>query len=231
MWLCHKAELSTIGLLENNLVKLLPGISQLYYPTFMLLISTLVNNLCSVYSIIFLGTDWMWWWLDRFERRYWRCWEDSSFKWSYWKSGFVVRPERYHQVTFTLDFLIGKIGILVPQLWSEGQLHPSTFKLANIVPQLLFVGQTRPYVDIILHNNIIILHNNMRFMQKVLLPLAPSPLNSATVYFFTKKIFNQCKSHSVVASMHLEAEQHKCLIWNIEVYLPMHCILLRTHWE
>jgi hypothetical protein len=32
----------------------------------------------------------------------------------------------------------------------------------------------------------------------------------------------------VVASMHLEAEHHKCLIWNIEVYLPIYCILLRT---
>jgi len=35
----------------------------------------------------------------------------------------------------------GKIDILVPQLLSEGQVHPSTF---NIVPQLLFLGQTYP---------------------------------------------------------------------------------------
>ena len=81
---------------------------------FMLLIFTLFNNLSSVYLVVFVGTDWMWWWLDWFERRYWRCWEDSSFKWSYWKSGFVVRPERYHQVTFTLDtsldFLIPVVG-------------------------------------------------------------------------------------------------------------------------
>jgi len=34
-----------------------------------------------------------------------------------------------------------KIDILVPQLLSEGQVHPSTF---NIVPQLLFLGQTYP---------------------------------------------------------------------------------------
>ena len=33
---------------------------------------------------------------------------------------------------------LGKIDILVPQLYPEGQVRPSTFKLANIVPQLLF---------------------------------------------------------------------------------------------
>ena len=38
----------------------------------------------------------------------------------------------------------GKIGILVPQLYPEGQVCHSTFKLANIVPQLLFSDQTRP---------------------------------------------------------------------------------------
>jgi hypothetical protein len=118
-----------------------------------------------------------------------------------------------------------------PQLWSEGQLHPSTFKLANIVPQLSFLGQTHPYVDIILYNNIIILHNNMRFMKKILFTLGSFPFKFCNSLFFTKKIFNQCKSHSVVASIHLEAEHHKCLIWNIEVYLPMHRILLRMHRE
>ena len=33
----------------------------------------------------------------------------------------------------------GKIGILVPQLYPEGQVRHSTFKLAYIVPQLFFL--------------------------------------------------------------------------------------------
>jgi hypothetical protein len=144
-----------------------------------------------------------------------------------------LTPYKISNMKFKYSCIIkkGKIGVLVPQLWSEDQLHPSTFKLANIVPQLSFLGQTRPYVDIVLYNNIIILHNNMIFMQKVLFTLGSFPFKFCNSLFFTKKIFNQCKSHSVVASMHLQAEHHKCLIWNIEVYLPMHRILLPTHRE
>jgi hypothetical protein len=38
------------------------------------------------------------------------------------------------------SFFIGKIGILVLQLYSKNQLHPWTIKLANLVLQLLFLG-------------------------------------------------------------------------------------------
>jgi hypothetical protein len=40
---------------------------------------------------------------------------------------------------------IGEIGILVPQLYTKGQFRASTFKTANLDPQLIFLGQTRPY--------------------------------------------------------------------------------------
>ena len=45
----------------------------------------------------------------------------------------------------------GKIGILVPQLCSECQIGPSTFKLVNLVPQFLFSGQTYPCGNVALH--------------------------------------------------------------------------------
>jgi hypothetical protein len=54
----------------------------------------------------------------------------------------------------------GKIGILVPELYTKGQLHPSTFKTANLVPQLLFLGQTRPYTNMWPHIG-------MKLIQKV----------------------------------------------------------------
>jgi hypothetical protein len=71
-------------------------------------------------------------------------------------------------VSFVWTFPFGKIAVLLPQLWPEGQVHPSTFKSANIVPQLLFLSQSHPYADIILHNN-------MRFMPKVLFSLGSLP--------------------------------------------------------
>jgi hypothetical protein len=44
----------------------------------------------------------------------------------------------------------GKIATLVPELCTNGQLHPSTFKLVDLTPQLSFLGQTRPCVDVVL---------------------------------------------------------------------------------
>jgi hypothetical protein len=127
----------------------------------------------------------------------------------------------------------GKIGVLVPQLWSEGQLHPLTFKLANIVPQLSFLGQTRPYVDIILYNNIIILHNNMSLCKKSSLPLAPSSLNSATVYFLLKKYLTNA-SHTPLAPSSLKIfRSWTSQVFNLEhrSLLTRASILLRTHRE
>jgi hypothetical protein len=50
---------------------------------------------------------------------------------------FKTRP--YILIILLLTYFYqGEIGNLVPQLYPEGQVRPSTFKLANIVPQLLF---------------------------------------------------------------------------------------------
>ena len=38
-------------------------------------------------------------------------------------------------------FTDGKIDILILQLHSKSQVRPSTFKKANLVSQLLFLGQ------------------------------------------------------------------------------------------
>ena len=38
----------------------------------------------------------------------------------------------------------GKIGILVPQLSTKGQVSPLTLKSVNPVLQFLFLGQVRP---------------------------------------------------------------------------------------
>ena len=54
---------------------------------------------------------------------------------------------------FPLTNQVGKIDILVPQLYSEGQAGPSTFKLANLNPQLLFLVQTCPCGDVALPTN------------------------------------------------------------------------------
>jgi len=48
--------------------------------------------------------------------------------------------------------LKGKIATLILQLCSKGQVAPSTFKKINLVPQLLFLGQTCPYIDVMLYN-------------------------------------------------------------------------------
>jgi len=61
-------------------------------------------------------------------------------------------------------FFLGKIDVMVPQLHSEGQIRPLTFKKINSVPQLLFLSQIHPYTNVMLHNT-------MRLMWKVLLTL------------------------------------------------------------
>jgi hypothetical protein len=61
------------------------------------------------------------------------------------------------------------------------------FQIGQYSPSTFVFGQTHPYGDIILHNNIIILHDNMRFIKKSSLPLAPSSLNFAIVYFLLEK--------------------------------------------
>jgi hypothetical protein len=53
-----------------------------------------------------------------------------------------------------------KIGILVLKLCAKGQLRPSTFKTANLVPQLSFLGQTLSYTNMWLHIG-------MKLIQKV----------------------------------------------------------------
>ena len=55
-------------------------------------------------------------------------------------------------------------GVLVLQLYSKGQVHPSTFKKTNLVPQLLYLGQIHPYINVMLHNT-------MRLMRKFLFTL------------------------------------------------------------
>ena len=59
-------------------------------------------------------------------------------------------------------------AFLVLQLCSEGQLHPLTIRLANLVPQLLFLGQTHPCADTMLHFS-------MRLMWKVHFTLSSFP--------------------------------------------------------
>ena len=49
--------------------------------------------------------------------------------------------------------IFGKIGILVPQLWFEVKVGFSTFRLANLVPQLLFLSQTHPCAHVALPTN------------------------------------------------------------------------------
>jgi len=81
--------------------------------------------------VFFLGIDWMWWWLDRFEWRYWCGWADSSFKWSYWKSGFVVGPERYHQVIYHFVYFFG--------YWIVMMLICTEALLKHLKPALFFL--------------------------------------------------------------------------------------------
>jgi hypothetical protein len=57
-------------------------------------------------------------------------------------------------------FQEGKIGFLVLELCTKGQLRPSTFKTTNLVPQLSFLGQTLPYTNMWLHIG-------MKLIQKV----------------------------------------------------------------
>jgi hypothetical protein len=47
-----------------------------------------------------------------------------------------------------LSFFFGKIGDLVPEFYSKDQVRPSTFKSANLIPQLLFLGQTHPCANV-----------------------------------------------------------------------------------
>ena len=54
-------------------------------------------------------------------------------------------------------FSKGKIGVFVPQLCLEGQVRPSTFRYVNLVPELLFLGQTHPYADVVLHINMMLM--------------------------------------------------------------------------
>ena len=46
------------------------------------------------------------------------------------------------QVCFASLFFIRKINVLISQLYSWGQVGPSTFKLTNLIPQLLLLDQT-----------------------------------------------------------------------------------------
>jgi len=50
---------------------------------------------------------------------------------------------------------------LGPLLCLKGQVRPSTFKMENLIPQLLFLGQTCPCTYVTLHIG-------MRLMQKVI---------------------------------------------------------------
>jgi len=49
-------------------------------------------------------------------------------------------------------FLDGKIATLILQFCFKGQVGPSIFKMINLVPQLLFLDQSYPYIDVMLHN-------------------------------------------------------------------------------
>jgi hypothetical protein len=53
---------------------------------------------------------------------------------------------------------------LKSKLRTKNQPRPSTLKMTNSVPQLAFLGQTRPCVDVVLYVSI-------KIMQKVHLPL------------------------------------------------------------
>lgn len=65
---------------------------------------------------------------------------------------------------FNDEFILGKIDILVLQLYSKDQVHLSSFKKINLVPQLLYLGQIHPYINVMLHNT-------MRITRKVLFTL------------------------------------------------------------
>ena len=51
-------------------------------------------------------------------------------------------------------FILGKIGVMIPRLHFEDQVGPLTFKKANLIPQLLFLGQIHPYTNVMLHNTL-----------------------------------------------------------------------------
>ena len=54
----------------------------------------------------------------------------------------------------SMSFFIGKICVLVYQLYTKGQVRISTFWKSNLVPQFLFFGQIYPYTNVMLYNSI-----------------------------------------------------------------------------
>jgi hypothetical protein len=99
----------------------------------------------------------------------------------------------------------GKIVILVPQLWSEGQVLSLNFQKDQYSPSTFIF---RSNLSLCYIYCIITWH----LCKKSSLPLYPSPSKFLNSLLLLKKYLGQCKQIIIVAwvSMHLAAEHHKC---------------------
>ena len=83
---------------------------------------------------------------------------------------------------------------------SIGQVHPSTFKKINLIPQILFLGQIYSYINIMIHNT-------MRLIWRVLFTLAISSPQFAS-WALLQKVDKTCACCSYMIYIKLNMKGH-----------------------